>query len=508
MKKILFIMSLSIFLLTGLSTSSFFLEHHLTKLISKNKHNVTQLNFALQRQNVAALRFAWERALFHSEQWYAQSVALAKTQGDVAYQLAIYYQEKPTQAIFWYKNAIRLNYLSASIGLAQLYFQQKKLTEATEILAALPVELSERLNIKANILKINIAINQGNASDVKELINKHNQQLQTTVTGQLLLADIKKYKVLLDKSKSVESSSFINSCDNSVQFFATSLHHLKRLDNLIVEIKDTHLNRSVCFSTVRYMPVNALDCSNEKDKAIRCNELNWQRWASTINTRYVGIMLPKGGANVHLGVLYFDAQDSVDVVVHEISHLLGFVDEYPLVSEHIKCRSSQKDIFSQNISVLKNTYQGKKKVVRAKVLSQLAWAKHIKSTTPIIQAKASLNNKQYWQLGTPKEYKTEVGLFYAQTCDNSSYEKTNGFSAFKPVSSRTKLQYFALDFPELYSSILQDNSKQYLMPSYHYNIALAYFQQDNIEEANYWLEQAESWESDVNRRIRVRHGKF
>jgi len=56
------------------------------------------------------------------------------------------------------------------------------------------------------------------------------------------------------------------------------------------------------------------------------------------------------------------------------------------------------------------------------------------------------------------------------------------------------------------------------MPSFHYNIALAYFQQSsfqqsnsqqgNIEQANYWLEQAAKWEQDDNRRKKVRQGKF
>ena len=125
---------------------------------------------------------------------------------------------------------------------------------------------------------------------------------------------------------------------------------------------------------VRYIPINELDCNNDPQKAITCNEVQWELRAKTINTRYVGLMLPEGGANVHLGMLYFDAQDSVDVFAHEISHLLGFVDEYALTPEHSICQQPQKEIFSQNISVLKNRYQGNRKEVRVKVLKQLAWA--------------------------------------------------------------------------------------------------------------------------------------
>jgi len=506
------IMSLLIILVIGLSTSSFFLDDYLTKKINKNKHSIAQLNFALEQGNIAALHIAWKKSQYHSKQWLALATTLAKTQGNAAYQLGIYYQDNLTQATFWYKSAIRLKHPEASIALAQLYFQQDKLNKATEILAALPITLSQKLMIEANILKVNVAINRGSIAEVKQMFTKYAQELQNTEKGQLLLTDIKKYQVL-NNNQVIKINSLTITCDNSIQLFTTNLKHLKHLEGLIKDFKEQALNRAVCFSPIRYMPINALNCRYEQNKAIRCDELNWKSWASKINTRYVGIMLPKGGANVHLGILYFDVQDNVDVVAHEVSHLLGFIDEYALAAEHVKCRFSQSGRFSQNIAVLKKHYQGDRSVIRTKVLKQLAWAKYIKNTTPILQATISSNDKQNWLLGTSKEYKDEVGLFNAQTCDNSTYQKKANFSAFKPLSYRTKLQYFALNFPELYLTLIQENSMQYLMPSFHYNIALAYFKQipfnqKNIERAHYWLEQAEKWERDENRRNRVRLGKL
>ena len=518
MKNRLIIMSLLVFLLTGLSTSSFFLSEYLTKTIAKNEHSTAQLDFAIEQENLTALSFAWKQTPFHSEHWLKLAKTLAKTQGAVAYQLALYYQKKPEQAVFWYKSAIRLNSLEASTALAQHYFQQGKLIKAAEVLAKLSRDHFEELNVDSIVLKANIAINQGRVADVEEITNKYAQQLLSIEAGRLLLEDIKKYQVQLNESQTLKSSQLTLSCDNSLPLFATNLNHLKHLANIVLDFKHQALNNSVCFSSVRYMPINALDCSDDQGSAIHCDELNWQLWASAINTRYVGIMLPKGGANVHLGILYFDAQDTIDVVAHEISHLLGFVDEYPLVAEHVKCRSPQKKSFSQNITVLKNSYQGDQKEVRAKVLKQLAWATYIKKSTPILQPVTGFNGKQYWQLGTPDKFKHETGLFNAQTCDDSNYKSKGDFSAFKPVSHRTKLQYFALRFPELYILLLQENSTQYTMPSFHYNIALAYyqqlpfqqssFQQKSIDQANYWLEQAASWEDDLDRRKKVRQGEF
>jgi len=508
MKNKLIVMSLSIILLTGLSTSSFFLSDYLTKRIIKNKHNTAQLSFAIEQENIVALRFAWEKTLKHSEQWLKLAKALAKTQGDAAYQLAVHYKNKPKQAIFWFKSAIRLNSQNASIALSQLYFHQGDLAEASKVLAALPTDIVEALHMKSLVLKVRIATAQGNVADVEKIVNKYAQQFQKTEEGRLLLEDIQKYQVQLSDNQNTKPNKLILNCDNSIQLFATNLNHLKRLESVISDFTEQALNNYVCFSPVRYMPINSLDCSYEQEQAIRCDELSWQSWASSINTRYVGIMLPKGGANVHLGVLYFDAQDNVNVVAHEISHLLGFIDEYPLVADHVTCRDSQQKPFSQNISVLKKYYQGEQKNIRTQVLKQIAWAKHIKINTPILQPVTRLGGEKNWQLGTPEKYKDEIGLFHAQTCDNSLAQLNGDFSAFKPVSQRTKLQYFALDFPELYLKMLQENSRQYSMPSFHYNIALSYFQQRNIEQANYWLKQAENWESDIIRRQKARLGSF
>jgi hypothetical protein len=185
------------------------------------------------------------------------------------------------------------------------------------------------------------------------------------------------------------------------------------------------------------------------------------------------------------------------------------VDEYPLVKGHSKCQTSQQHIASQNIAVLQNSYQGERSAIREKVLKQLAWAEQIKKTTPILYLKDSDSKKnQYWQLGTPEEFEQEVGVFKAETCDNNSAKKQSTFGAFKPLLARTKLQYDELNFPEQYIALFEKNSVDFLMPSFHYNIALAYYQQNKIEQANEWLEKAVSWESGYSRRKKVRQGDF
>lgn len=520
-KKIRLI-GLFIFLLTGLSTSSFFLSEYLTYNISKNVPSASQLTFAIKQHNLTALNYALKQSTFHSPQWLSLAKTLAKTQGKSAYQLADYYQNEPEKYLFWLNNASRLGYHQGTIALARHYYDKNDFTNAKEIIALLPSSKTntfEELNNNALILRVLIAVVDGEMDIVNHLITQNYQLLQRNKEGQQLLTDIEAYNITTFKKE----VNFQPTCENSIQLFATRLEHLKLAENMIENFKDHPLNTHVCFAPVRYLSIKNLECSQDKQKAIRCNELNWALIADSIDTRYVGVMLPSGGANVHLGMLYFDSNDTVDVVAHEISHLLGFVDEYPLKAEHTACQSQQKEVFSYNIAVLNRQYQGNRNEIRKKVLKQLAWSKHIKDSTPILQLVPGQSDKNYWQLGTPQAFHQEVGLFIAQTCNNADIHTQHKFGAYKGITQATQLHYFSLKFPALYSDLLKSNANDYRMPSFHYNIALAYFKKTNqfddslspeelstkhLEQANYWLEQAALWEHNDQRYKKIRQGNF
>lgn len=526
MEKKLRLMGLFIFLLTGLSTSSFFLSEYLTKRIIKNEFNTSQLSFAIKQHNLAALNYAFKQSTFHSPQWLSLAKALAKTQGKSAYQLADYYKREPTKYLFWLKNASRLGYHRGTLALARHYYNNNDFTKAKEKIALLSsnkINNSEDLNFSALMLKVHMAIVEGELAIVDNLIKHHYQLLQSHKEGQRLLADINVYNIVPPKQEVSLQSTLSVSCENSIQLFATNIEHLKLTEIIIKNFNSHPLKKVVCFAPVRYLSIKTLECRQEVQKAIHCNELNWALVADSIDTRYVGIMLPNGGANVHLGVLYFDVHDTVDVVAHEISHLLGFVDEYPLKAEHTTCQTQQNEAFSYNIAVLQRQYQGNRAVIRNKVLKQLAWSKYIKDSTPILQLVPDQSNNNYWQLGTPQAFHQEVGLFIAQTCDNADIHTKASFGAYKGIAQSTQLHYFSLKFPALYSDLLKNNAAEYRMPSFHYNIALAYFKKTNqykgsiqpeelssknLAQANYWLEQASQWEQNSQRSKKIRQGSF
>lgn len=503
-------MSFLLILSIGLTKSSFFLEHYLTQLISKKRHNLSQLTYAVNKENIAALTLMWEQSEFHSKGWVDIAITLSKTQGEASYQLALFYKDNPEMAIFWFENAIRLKNTNAALALAQLYFAQEKVSNALNIIEALSSDEFETNRLEFIILKINIAIYQGNVEEGSHLYKENKHEIGLKVSGKLLLANIKKYQINLTKEELINDNMITPKCDNSIQLFATNLNHLEHLEKVINDIQKSALNQFVCFETVRYMPIETLECRSGSSEAIKCNELHWQLWAKSINSRYVGLMLPKGGANVHLGVLYFDSEDTVEVITHEISHLLGFVDEYPLVEKHTFCQKPQNHAKAQNVSVLKFQYKGIKKQIRDTILKKLGWGKLIKPTTPILQLIENKNEESYWLLGTPEHYREEIGVFKSKTCDKN---KNLAFGAFKSTLLTTKLEYFGLPFPKLYLALLDENINKFRMPSFHYNIALAYYQQsadknNDLDRGRYWIKQAELREEDNKRRKKIREGQF
>jgi len=517
-------------LLMLVPSSSFCLSQYLTKQITTDEYTKIQLNFALQQNNYAALQHAWQQSTKHSDSWLLLAKKLAKRQGQAAYQLAGFYLEKKSisQAIVWYQQAIRLEFPPAFVALAQYYFDLNNFTGADDILAQLAkvaAKFEDQSNtLAAQILRINLAVNRGDINVVKQSIAGFTKQLINNKQGRLLLDNISKYQVLSVSDNNKNAAT----CANSIQLFATRFAHLQRLEQLIKGVEQYALKQTVCFAPVRYIAINALACRAEAAQAIQCNEQHWQHLAESINTRFVGAMLPEGGANVHLGALYIDVNDNIDVLVHEISHLLGFVDEYPLAKDHVACKVAQEQAFSENIAVLASRYQGSRADIRAKILLQLAWGQQIKASTPILQlmpGQASLTPQQWW-LGTPKQFADEVGIFTAQTCDNTVNSITvndntvnnnivsdnlsgkSHYSAYKPLAKSTKMQYFSLVFPPEYLSFLQEGAFQFLMPSFHYNIALAHFQQGNLTQANFWLKRSALWESKQGRREKVLQGSF
>ena len=511
--------------LTLLSSSSFFLSNYLTDKVLTGRFNENQFNYAVKMDNVEALKVAVNEQGITESRWLTLSRKLAKYDGVAAISLGKYYfklagREKgglyTGKAKMWFYQAIRLNTKAGFIGLAKLNFKQGNIIQAKENLQRLALLNAGNSNNTPTedevILSLKIAIYQGEVNEVKSLYSRLVQRnyLKTNSLNsdehEQLLADVLRFQVLPQNPKLdvvFPLAEDLSSCLSNLQLFATNLAHLEHLEKLISQFKSQQtLGRFICLPTPRYISKKQLQCINESDKAISCEESRWQKVASSVNTQYIGLMLENGGANVHLGMLYFDVKDDVNVFSHEVSHLLGFVDEYPLVTGHEACQKPQQKPFSHNIVTLKSFHKGDRDAIRKSLLSAIPWSHLINKETPILtRVKPDQANAQYWQLGTPSSHADKVGLFTSETCSNardskgkSSEQLIERFEAYKPVMRATQLRYYSHEFPEEYMTLITAAPFDFLMPSFHYNIALALYQQGKVVQAKRWLQQSLKFE--------------
>jgi len=159
------------------------------------------------------------------------------------------------------------------------------------------------------------------------------------------------------------------------------------------------------------------------------------------------IFTQQGKAFVQNGIMYLDQHDTYDVLVHELAHFAGFVDEYPLSAE-----LAQRVCSSGEAPNMVFQYANKKGV---------DW--------------------RYWQhLGQPQT----SALNPARTCDNHSSQ------AFKLSHELTFMEYHDVrTIPRSYLVAWQNALRHplYLTPAY-LNFAQV-LEQQNHPQAGYWRDR-------------------
>ena len=498
-----------------ITSSSFFLFDYLhTQLISQSYHQDT-FNYSRKVKHPTALDIVQQSAKVGSESWLLLNKELARKNSQAALRLGTWYkkivktsnkEEDKIKAIMWLNQAIRLGNSRAYTVLSQLYYEYGEYDKVQQLLLRMPQTKEEQLaNLAIALLRIKTAIATGELNEVTGLLNaltpKFAHQSIKKIYHDMVSYQVVKPNPLIKVANINRQSLFrgdLNTCIASIQLFATSLENLLHIDNLLDEFyQKKTLSRYACFPKPRYININLLECYTEPQKAISCNESIFKEVSEGVNTKHIGLMLDSGGANVHFGILYFDKSDDVNVLSHEISHLLGFVDEYPIAAQHDICQARQQNTFAHNIAILPTIYRGNRQNIRKKVLSEIAWGSLIADTTPILQKiqtndnaiSSSESRVSNWLLGTPDVYQDSLGIFPAETCSKSSIENSESsvisepFRAYKPIKRHTHLHYYSYGFPKEYDDILRLAPKAYQMPSFYYNIALAAYLKGDNEEA-------------------------
>ncbi|WNC69984.1 hypothetical protein RI845_07555 [Thalassotalea nanhaiensis] len=466
-----------------LTTSSFSLNSYLTERLSTGKYNQSQLQLALAIGNTSAKYIAFSERTPGSLPWLNLAKSLGRQDPEIAWQLALYYQQKSysRETFYWQNHAFQLGAESAIIERAkQLSTTNEQYQQAKELLQAID-------NEESYILQTRLAVKFSDFIHLQSLLPKLTSFNETKLLNELLA-----YQVL--PSFSSEKAPFVKtvsaSCRNNIQFFASNLTDLNRLDALIDKVKSNDFfNQQFCFNTPKYIALETLQCSHRHGDRINCDvELLIQQGLSN-DVKYIGLMAPEGVANVNNGVLYIDQLDTHSVLEHELLHLIGFIDEYPLHKLNSACE--QQGALAKNVVNFKRSIYSSDQAARAKVLPLLPWKDLIKPTTPI-----SYKTAEGYRLGTPNEFSNDVGLFNSNTCKN--YLAAGGDNqSFKPINKVSQLQYFEEPLPIVYQQLARLAGEQFNMPSYHYNIGKKYNQKDDVVQANYWFEKADRVEAAV-----------
>lgn len=252
-------------------------------------------------------------------------------------------------------------------------------------------------------------------------------------------------------------------CERTIRFYASDYDHLINIDNKLKKIfKQPFFSSSFCLLPTLFIAEQYVLCEHESSERIQCNvevlnqgSILSQNAAHKESRRegYRGFVTRQGNANVNNSNLFIDDNDSQQVIEHELLHLIGFIDEYPLPVNHNACLQNNTIAIAKNIIVDNSTVYINDKDARQQLKAIIPWFSLIKPSTPIVHK----TDKGY-VLGTPEHYKQDVGLFLTNTCQ---YQKQN---AFKAVFQPTKLEYFEELIPNVYKSDVLKHYQQFNMP--------------------------------------------
>lgn len=505
-------------LLVLLPSSSFWLNGHLEKEISAGNSSSNVILFAANKKLPTAItaKLALLETTPSAKLAYLNHLGL--TSRDYALQLANYYLKQNNQPNYlkWLLQSAALKNDVAIDHLITHFYQLKHYNKALYWLTESEIKTDSQLVIHAKIL---LALGQTSKAITTA------DKLSSAKIKKQLNAQFNRFGVFEYSDKAPNSLSKLSGrikqvvhskpqCLKSVSMVATNLDDLNKMASFKQRLSQHSFSSYFCIDNITYMPITSLDCKHVNQAVIDCNETPWHKETSRFPTDYLAIMLPQGGANVHYGILYLDSADSFDVFTHELSHLLGFVDEYQVANSHKVCQMPH-GAKGHNIALLPKRipklFQDSfgslaHRKVRESLLDILPWGSLIENEHNILVDKGD-----FWQVGSassgvslneqrasaqlkhtsqanfsnePLTKDKSLGLYIAETCSQGQY------AAFKPMNKATSLRHTDVVFPKEYHDILALSPEQFLMPMYYFNIAASHYRINQDEQGDYWLARA------------------
>ncbi len=248
--------------------------------------------------------------------------------------------DTPEQREKWLVKAAKQQYLPAQAALADWYLLNQAPAKARQWL----VKTAEQYPQSAYQLG-RLLWDEGKFTKGKALLGQAASQGHEL--AQRLTQVLSVYKPVRPASVGAVNWPEQQQCRQRIQMFATSLSSIERASQLYRQFAgDKRLaSLPLCIQPPVWLANNTLKCDSNLDNSGRLG-CDLRPLAGAIEQRdatHIIVVADLGKANVHNGAMYLDLSDSYSVMVHELAHFAGFIDEYPLPSPIAQQHCTQPD---------------------------------------------------------------------------------------------------------------------------------------------------------------------
>ncbi len=145
-----------------------------------------------------------------------------------------------------------------------------------------------------------------------------------------------------------QQQTFLPQCKSRLLLIATSHKAKSHLERLASQLNDQLVPLGICLSEPNYLPQTLIKCSNYMGENIQCEFALADLPQPQIGYHGLVVATEHGQANVSSGIAKISLRHDANVLLHEIMHLYGFVDEYR-VSQQLQESICVADTHSANI---------------------------------------------------------------------------------------------------------------------------------------------------------------
>ncbi|WOI35592.1 sel1 repeat family protein [Alteromonas sp. CI.11.F.A3] len=235
--------------------------------------------------------------------------------------------ENPEKREKWLIRAAEQGYMPAQAALADWY-----LLHAQPELAKPWLQKTAMQDMQSAFKYGRLLWDENNREDAKGFIQRAAKEGHKL--AQQMASVIKRYSPTTPSNVPRYTWQSNTMCHQRIQLVATSLATIARADKLYKDYKnDERLSElPLCIAPPIWLENNVLDCNAnfQGQGNLACNVKPLAPIVKARDVTHAIVVSEQGKANVQNGVMYLDISDAYSVMVHELAHFSGFIDEYAL----------------------------------------------------------------------------------------------------------------------------------------------------------------------------------